>query len=92
MGQVGPGPGGTRIEPGRVSQVASPGSPKRPEAKPEELPLMFSNHIILFILSDFINKSAANPKTCVIPKLLLPRNWSDRLKYHEKRGSLFKIP
>ena len=27
--------------PGRVAQVASPGSPKKPEIKPEELSLLF---------------------------------------------------
>ena len=32
--------------PGRVAQVVSPGSPKKPETKPEELSLLLSNHKI----------------------------------------------
>jgi len=35
------GPGVKGFGPGRAAQVASPGSPKKPEIKPEELSLLF---------------------------------------------------
>ena len=35
------GPGVKEFGPGRVAQVANPGSPKKPEIKPEELSLLF---------------------------------------------------
>ena len=37
---IGPGLRSGRVGPGRVAQVASPGSPKKPEIKPEELSLL----------------------------------------------------
>jgi len=63
------GPGLDRVKgsgPGRVAQMASPGSPEKPEIKPKELSL-------LFIKSQDIThifQNCCEPGTCVITKLV----------------------
>ena len=60
------GPGVKGFGPGRAAQVASPGSPKKPEIKPEELSLLFLKSQDI----THIFQSAVNPRTYIIPKLL----------------------
>ena len=63
-GRAGPGIWG--FGPGRAAQVGSPGSPKKPGIKPEELSLLFIKSLDI----THILQSTVNPRTCVIPKLV----------------------